>query len=89
MFSLRTKVKSQNNRYRCTKNPYAVYAFLLYDLKVGVWCAVSAHKNIRPAFFKETSYNCFIQLILTPFFTELTDTEKCVTIHFGRNERHF
>jgi hypothetical protein len=76
MFSLSTKVKSQNNGYRCTKNPYAVYSFLLYNLKVVVWCAVSVYKNIRPASFKETNYNCFIQLILTPFFTQLTDTQK-------------
>ena len=78
MFSLSTMVKSQNNRYRCIKNPYAVYVILLYNLKVGVWCAVSVHKHIRPVFFKETNYICFIQLILTPFFTELTDTEKNV-----------
>jgi hypothetical protein len=75
MFSLTTKVKSQNNRYRCTKNPYALYA-VLYNREVGVWCAVSLHKNTMHAFFKETNYNCFIQLILTPFFMELTGTEK-------------
>jgi hypothetical protein len=78
MFSLSTKVKSQNNIYRCTKNPYAVYSVLLCNLKVCVWCAVSVHKIIRPVFFKETNYNCFIQLILTPFFRELADTEKIV-----------
>jgi hypothetical protein len=77
MFLLCSKVESQNNIHKCTKNPYGVYSVLLYNLIVGVWCAVSVH-NIRPVFFKETNYNCFIQLILTPFFTELTDTEKNV-----------
>jgi hypothetical protein len=59
VFSSSTKVESQNNRYRHTKNPNAVYLILLYNLKVGVWCAVSVHKNIRPAFFKKNKWQLF------------------------------
>ena len=65
----------------CSKILHAVHDVPLHDLKVTVWCAVSECKIIKQMFFKETinSYH-YIQLILTPFFTELTQEQKEVSL---------
>jgi hypothetical protein len=35
---------SQNNTIECSKNPDAMYAGILLDLKLIVWYALSAHR---------------------------------------------
>jgi hypothetical protein len=74
--TLSRNLNSQNNRWWCYKNPCAVYKIPLSDDRVRVYCAVSAHKIIGPAFFEEINSNHSIQLILTPLFRELTEEEK-------------
>jgi hypothetical protein len=46
-------------------------------MKVGVWCAVSARRVVRPLFFNET-INCerYVQVILWQFFPEFTEDDK-------------
>jgi hypothetical protein len=46
----------QNNCYWSSQNPYVTHKVLLYPVKVGVWCTVSA-RIIGPVFFNET-INC-------------------------------
>jgi len=38
--------------------------FLIRDLDVGVWCAVSASKDMRPLFFETTNSNSYVKLAL-------------------------
>jgi hypothetical protein len=64
-------------RYWSTENPHAVHEVPLHDLKVGVWCAISARRIIGPVFFHETiNSERYVRLILSPFFDQLTDEEK-------------
>jgi hypothetical protein len=60
---------------------HAIYDVSLHVLEVTVWCGVSECKITQQMFFKETinSYH-YIQLILTPFFTELTQEHKEVSL---------
>lgn len=76
-FTLKGNVNSLNNIYWCSENPSVVPEVSSHDPKVGVWCAVSARKVIGPVFFEETinSYR-YVELILLPFFQELTKEEK-------------
>jgi len=37
----------------CFKNSHAFHKFALHGLKVKVWCAVNAHKIIRPVVLKK------------------------------------
>jgi hypothetical protein len=52
-FTLNGNVNSQNNIYWCSENLHAVHEVCFCDLKVGAWCAVSAHKLKGPMFFEE------------------------------------
>jgi hypothetical protein len=56
--ALKGNVNSQSNRFNVQENRCAVYSFPLHDLKLGVWCTVSAYKFIGPVFFKETINSC-------------------------------
>jgi len=48
------------------KNPHQLYECPLYGIKIAVWWTVT------PQFFNETqSYRCYMNLILSPFFSEL------------------
>jgi hypothetical protein len=70
-------VKIQNNRYWSAENPHSIHEVPLHDVKIGVWCAISAHRIIGPVFFQETiNSERYVRLILTPFFRELTEEEK-------------
>jgi len=59
-FTLNGNVNSQNNIYWCFKNPHAFHEVAVHDLKVGIWCAVSACKNLGPMFFKGRINNSWI-----------------------------
>jgi hypothetical protein len=41
-FNLSDYMGSQNNGYWSTENPYAAHEVPTHDLKVGVWCGISA-----------------------------------------------
>jgi hypothetical protein len=76
-FHLSGYVNSQNNRYRSAENPHSVHEVLLHDVKIGVWCAISAHEIIGPVFFQKTiNSERYVRLIQTSFFRELTEEEK-------------
>jgi hypothetical protein len=71
------------SKRQCYRDPHVVQEVPLHGLQVTVWCAASAHKIIKPIFSKETgSFNFYIQLILTPFFRELT--ENVELLHTGK-----
>ena len=80
-FTLNGNVNGQHNKYWCSKILHAVHNVPLHVLKVTVWCAVSECKIIKQIFFTETinSYH-YIQLILSPFFRELTQEQKEVSL---------
>jgi hypothetical protein len=46
-------VNSQNNRYWSAENQHSVHKVPFHDVKIGVWCAISAHRIIGPVFFRE------------------------------------
>jgi hypothetical protein len=49
-FSLFREVNSQNNQYWSEKNPRFIHKLPLHDEKIGIWCAISAHRVIGPTF---------------------------------------
>jgi hypothetical protein len=70
-------VNGQNNRYRSAENPHSIHEVPLHDVKIGVWCAISAHRIIGSVFCQYTiNSERYVRLILTPFFRELTEEEK-------------
>jgi hypothetical protein len=50
LFTLSGYVNNQCNRHKNTEDPLAVLEVPLQDLKVGIWCAVSAEDS----YFHET-----------------------------------
>jgi hypothetical protein len=54
-FPLCRNVNNQRNTYRCSGSPNTVHEVPLPDLKVRVWCAMSAQKIIGNMFFKKNS----------------------------------
>jgi hypothetical protein len=74
-------VNSQYNRYWSTENPQAVHEVPLHDLKVGVWCAISARRITEPVLLHETiNSELYVRLILSPFFDQLTEEKNCMGI---------
>jgi hypothetical protein len=49
-FTLSGYVNSQNSKYWSIGNPHAAHKVPLHDLRVGVWCAVSAQRINGPIF---------------------------------------
>jgi hypothetical protein len=69
-------VNAQNSRIWDTENPHVLHQRPLHDIKVGVWCAVSAQRVTGPIFFGGTvNSNGYVSDILEPFFQELTEGE--------------
>jgi hypothetical protein len=67
----------QNNRYSVSQNPQLTHEILLYPVKVGVWCSVSARRIVGPVIFKETiNYERSVQVILGQLFPELTEDDR-------------
>jgi hypothetical protein len=56
-FHLSGYVNSQNNPYWSAENPHSIHEVPLHDVKIGVWCAISAKRIIVPVFFEETIYS--------------------------------
>lgn len=86
-FTLSDYVNSQNHKYSSTKNFHAVHKVPLHDLKVWVWCAIRAWRITRPMFFKNNS-KCYVKLILTPFFNQVTIKEKSYGILWKTTQQH-
>jgi hypothetical protein len=70
-FTLNRNVNNCINTQWYSEYLHAFDEVPLYDLKVGVWCAVSACKIMGNLFSKDTvcSHN-YVWLILKPFFRE-------------------
>jgi len=76
-FHLSGYVNSQNSRYWSATNPHQLHETPLHDLKVGVWCALSANRIIGPIFFNWTiNSQRYVDTILQPFFQQLTEQER-------------
>jgi hypothetical protein len=46
-------VNSKNSLYWSAENSKLVHDLPLHDERIGVWCAVSAHKIIGPIFYDD------------------------------------
>jgi hypothetical protein len=69
-------VNSQNTRIWSDENTHPVIQIPLHDMKIGVWCAVSARRIIGPVFYHETvKSDRYVRNILEPFFEQLIDDE--------------
>jgi hypothetical protein len=76
-YTLSGYVNSQNNRYWSKENPHAIHEVQLRDLKVGVWHTITAQRTIQPMTFHETiNSKCYVRLILSLFFSQLTDEKS-------------
>jgi hypothetical protein len=76
-FSIHGEVNSQNNRYWSAENPRFIHELPLHDERIGVWCAINAHKIIGPIFYDDTVHAArYVNNILSPFFAELTEEER-------------
>jgi hypothetical protein len=90
-------VNAQNSRTWDTENPHVLHQRPLHDIKVGVWCAVSAQRVIGPIFFGDTvNFDRYVSDILELFFQELTEEETrygyfqqdSATAHTACNSMH-
>ena len=75
-FHLSGYVNSQNMRYWSSENPHITHETQLPDLKIGVWCAVSGTKIVRPIFFESTVNTDVYLHILEQFDYQLTPQYK-------------
>jgi hypothetical protein len=53
-FNLSVYVNSQNNSYWSSEDSHALIQLPIYDQKIGVWCAISQNRVIRPIFYEGT-----------------------------------
>jgi hypothetical protein len=71
-FHLQGYINTLNNYYRSSQNPHVTQEVLLHQVKICVWCAISARTIVEPMFFNE-KINCerYVQVILRHFFPEI------------------
>jgi hypothetical protein len=50
-FHLSGYINAQNNRYWSSINPRQTFKVALHDQKIGVWCAITASRNVGTIFF--------------------------------------
>jgi len=62
-FTLNMNINNQINTGSCSS----------FYMTKSVWCAVSMHKIIRLKLVQEKHFGHYVQLILTPYFMELTE----------------
>jgi hypothetical protein len=75
-FHVSGNVNAQNSRIWDAENPHVLHQRPLHDIKVGVWCAMSARRVIGPIFFGDTvDTDRHVSDILEPFFQEVTEEE--------------
>jgi hypothetical protein len=75
-FHLSGYVNGQNSRVWSATNPHETKDTLLYDQKVGVWCAISRNRIIGPIFLDDTiNYDGYCKVILHPFIGHLNEDE--------------
>jgi hypothetical protein len=76
-YTLSGYINNQNNRYWSRENPHDVHEVPLHDLKVGVWCAISAWRAIQPmSFHKTINSEHYVRMSLSPFSGQLTDEKS-------------
>jgi hypothetical protein len=66
----------QNNRYWSSQNRHLTHEVLLHQVKVGVWCALSARRVDGPVFFQQNNSERCVQVILGQFFPEFIEEER-------------
>jgi hypothetical protein len=58
-FHLKGYINTQNSCYWSSQNPHLTHEVFLHPVKVGVWCAVSARRIVRPVFItKQLTAKC-------------------------------
>jgi hypothetical protein len=68
-FHLSGYVNIQNTRIWSVENPHSVHQIPLHDIKIGVWCAVSARRIVGPILYHEImNTDRYVWNILEPFF---------------------
>lgn len=75
-FRLDDHVNNQNSRNWSTTNPREVHEKPLHSEKVGVWCAISRKRIVRPLFFDTTITAVKYQEILMQFISLLEPEER-------------
>lgn len=50
-FRLKGYIKTQNKTYWSAGDPRLIHKVPLYDITVGVWCAICATRKIRATYF--------------------------------------
>jgi hypothetical protein len=67
-------VNSHNSQYCSAENPRLIHELPPHDEKLGVWCAISAHKINEPIFYDNTVNAArYANNIQNPFFAKLTE----------------
>ena len=68
---------TQNDKYLWPDNSPVTHKVHLHNIKVGVWCAVSASRRVRTIFFSDTvNAEGYSGHILAPFFKNISVREN-------------
>jgi hypothetical protein len=70
-------MNSHKNWYSRAENPRLIYSQTsCHDKKVGIWCAVNAHRITGPVFYDDAVNAAKYINVLYPFFFYLTEVER-------------
>jgi len=69
-------VNNQNSRHYSTDHPHVLQEQQLHPIKVGVWCAISRRRIVRPLFFHNTIDGTVYRELITQFITLLNTDER-------------